>query len=71
VSSAARKRLYELERERLRGVFCRFVPEHVVEDVLERTDEDLRLGGSRDLGTVMFTDLRGFTAFSESTHRRG
>jgi adenylate cyclase len=62
-----KKRLHELERERLRGVFSRFVPEHVVEDVLERTDDDLRLGGSRDLGTVMFTDLRGFTAFSEAT----
>jgi adenylate cyclase len=62
-----KKRLHELERERLRGVFARFVPEHVVEDVLERTDDDLRLGGSRDLGTVMFADLRGFTAFSEST----
>jgi adenylate cyclase len=62
-----KKRLHELERERLRGVFSRFVPEHVVEDVLERTDDDLRLGGSRDRGTVMFTDLRGFTAFSEST----
>ena len=63
----AKKRLHELERERLRGVFSRFVPEHVVEDVLERTDDDLRLGGSRDVGTVMFADLRGFTAFSEST----
>jgi adenylate cyclase len=62
-----KKRLHELERERLRGLFSRFVPEHVVEDVLERTDDDLRLGGSRDRGTVMFTDLRGFTAFSEST----
>jgi adenylate cyclase len=62
-----KKRLHELERERLRGVFARFVPEHVVEDVLERTDDDLRLGGSRDIGTVMFTDLRGFTTFSEST----
>ena len=62
-----KKRLRELERERLRGLFSRFVPEHVVDDVLERTDDDLRLGGSRDLGTVMFTDLRGFTPFSEST----
>jgi adenylate cyclase len=62
-----KKRLHELERERLRGVFARFVPEHVVEDVLERTDDDLRLGGSRDIGTVMFTDLRGFTTFSEAT----
>src|SRR4030095_5890399 len=61
----ARKRLHELQQERVRSVFSRFVPEHVVEDVLERTDDDLRLGGSRDVGTVMFTDIRGFTAFSE------
>ena len=60
----ARKRLHDLEQERVRSVFSRFVPEHVVEDVLERTDDDLRLGGSRDVGTVMFTDIRGFTAFS-------
>ena len=36
-----KKRLHELERERLRGVFARFVPEHVVDEVLERTDDDL------------------------------
>jgi class 3 adenylate cyclase len=63
----AKKRLQELEQERVRGIFSRFVPEHVVEDVLKRADADLRLGGSRDVGTVMFTDIRGFTAFSEST----
>jgi adenylate cyclase len=62
-----KKRLLELERERLRGVFARFVPEHVVDEVLARTDDDLRLGGSRDIGTVMFTDLRGFTSFTEAT----
>jgi adenylate cyclase len=37
----------------------------VVDDVLARTDDDLRLGGVRTVGTVMFTDLRGFTAFTE------
>jgi adenylate cyclase len=62
----ARKRLHDFEQEHVRSVFSRFVPEHVVEDVLDRTDGDLRLGGSRDVGTVMFTDIRGFTAFSEA-----
>jgi adenylate cyclase len=66
-AALARKRLHDLEQEHVRNVFSRFVPEHVVEDVLERTDDDLRLGGSRNVGTVMFTDIRGFTAFSEST----
>jgi adenylate cyclase len=66
-AALAKKRLHEVERERVRWVFSRFVPEHVVDDVLERTDEDLRLGGSRDVGTVMFTDIRDFTAFTETT----
>ena len=61
----AKKRLHDLERARVRDVFSRFLPEHVVDDVLARTDDDLRLGGVRTVGTVMFTDLRGFTAFTE------
>jgi class 3 adenylate cyclase len=62
----AKKRLYELEREQVRGAFSRFVPEHVVDEVLARTDSDLRLAGSRDRGTIMFTDIRGFTTFTET-----
>ena len=59
----AKKQLHDLERARVHVVFCRFLPEHVVDDVLARTEDDLRLGGIRTVGTVMFTDLRGFTAF--------
>ena len=61
----AKKRLHDLERARVHDVFSRFLPEHVVDDVLARTDDDLRLGGVSTVGTVMFTDLRGFTAFTE------
>lgn len=53
------------ERARTRDVFSRFVPEEVVKQVLARTDRDLRLGGVDVVGTIMFTDLRGFTTFSE------
>jgi adenylate cyclase len=54
------------ERERVRDTFSRFVPENVVEETLQRTDDDLRLGGVERQATVMFTDLRGFTSFAES-----
>jgi adenylate cyclase len=54
------------ERERLRDIFGRFVSEPVVDHVLARTGSELRLGGERVVGTVMFTDLRGFTTFAET-----
>ena len=54
-----------LERQRVRDVFARFVPERVVDQVLEQTGDDLRLGGERRETTVLFSDLRGFTSFSE------
>jgi adenylate cyclase len=54
------------EQARVHDLFARFVPAAVVDEVISRTDKDLRLGAVRRDGTVMFTDLRGFTSFSEA-----
>jgi adenylate cyclase len=53
------------ERQRLRRNFARFVPAAVVDDVMRRTDDDLRLGGITIDSTVLFCDLRGFTRWAE------
>ena len=53
------------EREQTRDAFARFVPESVVDQVLNAAD-GVRLGGVRGEATVMFSDLRGFTSFSET-----
>lgn len=53
------------ERIRTRDLFTRFVPEDVVDEVLASSD-GLRLGGVQREGTVMFSDLRGFTSMAET-----
>lgn len=60
-----RKALHDLERERVRHLFARFFPEGLVDDVLARSDGEPRIEPELLTGTVLFADLRGFTAFAE------
>jgi adenylate cyclase len=54
------------ERRRTRELFGRFVPEPVVDELLDDPNAARRLPGRRMEGTVLFCDLRGFTAFAEA-----
>ena len=60
-----RKALHDLEHERVRDIFMRFLPEPMVDEVLARTDGDARIKPELLTGTVLFGDLRGFTSFAE------
>jgi len=53
------------EKAHIRTTFSRFVPPTVVDQVLD-DPESLQLGGKRQELTVMFVDLRGYTAYSEN-----
>ncbi len=60
-----RKALHDLEHERVRDIFMRFLPEAMVDEVLARTDGDARIRPELLTGTVLFGDLRGFTSYAE------
>lgn len=55
----------ELERRRTQALFSRYVSPTVVKELLQ-SPEEIILGGTRRVLTVIFTDIRGFTSFSEN-----
>ena len=61
----ARKELHDLERARVRQVFARFLPESLVDEVLARNDGEAIVAAESLTASVLFADLRGFTAFAE------
>jgi adenylate cyclase len=54
------------DRQEINQLFGRYVSPQVASEILNLADSDkLRLGGTRREVTVMFADMRGFTALSE------
>lgn len=54
----------ERERKRIKETFKHYVSAEVIEDVLADPDR-LKLGGQEKILSVMFSDLVGFTSYSE------
>lgn len=54
----------EARSRQLRAIFGRLVSESVIEEVL-RAPDAVRLGGEKREMTVLFSDIRGFTALAE------
>jgi len=53
------------QEEIARANYNRFMPEHVVQQIL-KDPNSFRLGGSNQIITVLFADIRGFTSISEN-----
>jgi len=56
----------EKEQRRIKGIFSKVVSPEVVSELLK--SEKLSLGGSRRNISVLFTDIRGFTEYTDSIH---
>lgn len=56
----------EQEKQTIREVFERYVDAQVVEELLKQPT-NIKLGGKRQPVTVLFADLRGFSAFAHKT----
>ncbi len=54
-----------LREELARAKYSRFMPRHVVEEILANPDA-LSLGGKNANVTILFSDIRGFTTMSEN-----
>lgn len=54
----------ERKNRRLRSAFASYVPRDVV-DKIARDSSVVRLGGEKKILTVLFSDIRGFTSYSE------
>ena len=54
----------EAERKQIMGMFSRYVSPAVAEQIWERRDE-IVLAGQERIATVLFSDIRSFTALSE------
>ncbi len=55
----------EIGRRKIRNMFGRYVSDSVVEELM-RDPDNIALGGQRRTLTIMFCDIRGFTAYSEN-----
>ncbi|MBF0096516.1 MAG: adenylate/guanylate cyclase domain-containing protein [Magnetococcales bacterium] len=67
VNKSLRESQEQLEKRNqfIRSIFNRYMSDEVVESLLE-TPDGLQMGGDKRLVTVLMSDLRGFTAISET-----
>ncbi len=65
VGSQADTAIFEsVEKQKIRNVFKRYVPEVIINEMLEKEDDFFQ--GKKKNMSVLFADIRGFTTFSEN-----
>ncbi|NYZ78029.1 adenylate/guanylate cyclase domain-containing protein [Candidatus Micrarchaeota archaeon] len=57
------RRSERAEKVKVKGFFQKYVSERIINELMEHPD--VKLGGEKQMVTVLFTDIRGFTSLSE------
>ncbi len=70
IEDLTERRRLEAQERFIRETFQRYAPPAVVQRILEDPSQ-VKLGGHRQEVTVLFADIRGFTAFSEHRDSEG
>ena len=70
VTLAAKYVLEEKNKKFIRTAFTKYVSPHVVDSILKDPSK-LSLGGEKRELTILFSDIRGFTTFSEKMDAKG
>ncbi|MDR1626544.1 MAG: GAF domain-containing protein [Spirochaetia bacterium] len=60
----SRVRAVSEERRVIKDMFCRYMSQDLVSNLMEHPEE-INLGGDKKTATVFFADIRGYTSFSE------
>lgn len=55
----------EVQNKRIKSMFARYVSPKVVDQLVKNPLGELKLGGTKQKVTVLFSDIRGFTSMSE------
>ena len=55
----------QLEKQRISKIFSSYVSPGIMDEVMKNPDK-VKLGGASKTVTIMFSDIRGFTTFSEA-----
>ncbi len=57
--------VFEME-DKIRNVFAKFVPQEIIDDLVERQSDAAMLRGEKREVAVLFSDIRSFTTISEN-----